>query len=133
MSHICPLCLNTCPANTEKCDCGYVFDTGNDDITVSPTVEVVRQAVTEDEYKTFYEAQLEQMQLDLKNLITRYGTSGWTPSQRDEIQTAIRRVDTAKAELAAQAQRTEDAKRHLDAAKNRVEIRKINVLANKKI
>lgn len=133
MTRICPLCLNTRPAYTEKCDCGYVFDTGNDEITVSPTVEVVRQAVTEDEYKTFYEAQLEQMQLDLKNLIARYGTSDWTPAQRNEIQTAIKRVDTAKAELAAQMQRTEDAKRHLEAAKNRVEIRKINVLVNKKI
>ena len=42
-------------------------------------------------------------------------------------------MDEAKAALAAQTQRTEDAKRHLEAAKNRVEIRKINVLANKKI
>ena len=133
MSRICPPCQNDAPADAAKCGCGYVFDTGSDEITVSPTVEVVRQAVTEDEYKVFYEAQLEQMQLELKNLITRHGTSGWTPSQRDEIQAAIKRVDTAKAELAAQLQRTEDAKRHLDAAKNRVEIRKINVLANKKI
>ena len=83
MSRICPLCQNDAPADAQRCDCGYVFDTGNDEITVSPTVEVVRQAVTEDEYKTFYEAQLEQTQLDLKKLITRYGTSGWTPSQRD--------------------------------------------------
>lgn len=133
MTRICPLCLNTRPADEAKCDCGYTFDTGSDEITVSPTVEVVRQAVTEDEYRTFYEAQLERVQLELKNLIARYGRSGWTPSQRDEIQAAIKKVDTAKAELASQIQRTEDAKRHLDAAKNRVEIRKINVLVNKKI
>ena len=73
------------------------------------------------------------MQLDLKKLITRYGTraAGHHRSAM-KFQAAIKRVDTAKAELAAQAQRTEDAKRHLDAAKNRVEIRKINVLANKR-
>ena len=133
MTRICPLCLNTRPVAETKCDCGYTFDTGNDEITVSPTVEVVRQAVTEDEYRTFYEAQLERVQLELKNLIARYGRSGWTPSQRDEIQAAIKKVDTAKTDLAMQIQRTEDAKRHLDAAKNRVEIRKINVLVNKKI
>lgn len=133
MTRICPLCLNTRPADETRCDCGYTFDTGNDEVTVSPTVEVVRQAVTEDEYRTFYEAQLERAQLELKNLIARYGRSGWTPAQRDEIQAAIKKVDTAKAELASQIQRTEDAKRHLDAAKTRVEIRKINVLVNKKI
>ncbi len=133
MSRICPLCQNEAPADAAKCGCGYTFDTGSDETTVSPTVEVVRQAVTEDEYNIFYEARLEQTQQDLKTLITRHGTSGWTPSQRNEIEAAIKRVDVAKAELAAQRQRSADAKRHLEAAKNRVEIRKISTLANKKI
>ena len=133
MDRICPLCLTTHPQDVLKCGCGYMFDTGKDETTGGFTVEVVRQSVTEDEYKIFYEARLTQAQLDLKTLIALHGTSGWTPSQRDEIQEAIKRVDEAKAELAAQHQRAEDARQHLDAAKNRVEIRKINALVNKKI
>ena len=133
MSRICPSARTRRRPMPQKCGCGYAFDTGSDETTVSPTVEVVRQAVTEDEYKHLYEARLEQTQQDLKTLITRHGTSGWTPSQRNEIEAAIKRVDLAKTELAAQVQRSADAKRHLEAAKNRVEIRKISTLANKKI
>lgn len=133
MERTCPLCKSALPASVERCDCGYVFDTCSDEITVSPTVEVVRQVERETEYESFYVSRLDNAQKDLKALIVRYGKSGWTPAQRDEIERAIKQVDTAKAELATQRARSSDAQQHLDRAKTRVELRQINALANKKI
>lgn len=133
MRRVCPLCLNLSDDDAERCACGYAFDTGADNPTGSMTVQVVRQAATEDEYAKFYQARLEQAQADLKALIARHGKSGWTPAQRAEIEQAIQQVSQAKADWDAQRARTDDAEKKLEAAKTRVELRQIDALTKKKI
>ncbi len=132
MPRVCPVCLKLSEDDRAECECGYVFDTGEEPAG-SRTVEVVRQATTEDQYEKFYAARLEQAQADLKSLIARYGKSGWTPAQRAEIEQAIKQVEKTKAELEGQRQRTDDAQKHLEQAKTRVEIRHIDALTKKKI
>ncbi len=132
MERLCPVCLALSPPNATQCACGHVFDrdmppAGN------RTVEVVRQATTEDQYEKFYEARLKQAQTEVKSLIARYGRSGWTPAQRAEIEQAIAQAERARAELDAQRQRTGDAQKHLEQAKTRVELRHLDALTKKKI
>lgn len=132
MPRVCPDCLKLNEDEAVRCECGYAFET-TEEPAGTRTVEVVRQATTEDQYEKFYAARLEQAQADLKSLIARHGKSGWTPAQRAEIEQAIKQVDKAKADLEGQRQRTDDAQKHLERAKTRVEIRHIDALTKKKI
>ncbi len=132
MPRVCPDCLKLNEDEAVRCECGYTFET-TEEPAGTRTVEVVRQATTEDQYEKFYAARLEQAQADLKSLIARYGKSGWTPAQRAEIEQAIKRMEKAKADLTDQRQRTGDSQKHLERAKTRVEIRHIDALTKKKI
>lgn len=132
MSRVCPDCLKLNEDEAVRCECGYTFET-TEEPAGSRTVEVVRQATTEDQYEKFYAARLQQAQADLKSLIARYGKSGWTPAQRAEIERAIEQVEKAKADLEGQRQRTDDAQKHPQQAKTRVELRHIDALTKKKI
>ncbi|TAM45581.1 MAG: hypothetical protein EPN55_07745 [Gammaproteobacteria bacterium] len=132
MPRVCPVCLKLSEDDVARCECGYSFDAG-EELVGSRTVEVVRQATTEDQYEKFYAARLEQAQNEVKSLIARYGTSGWTPAQRAEIEQAIKQVEKAKADLNDQRQRTGDAQKHLEQAKTRVQLRHLDSLTKKKI
>jgi len=132
MSRVCPDCLQVSEADAVRCECGHVFDP-DVELAGSRTVEVVRQATTEDQYEKFYQARLQQAQRDLKSLIARYGQSGWTPAQRTEIERALAQVETARTELDNQRQRTGDMLKRLEQAKTRVELRHLDALTRKKI
>lgn len=132
MARVCPVCLKLGDDGADRCVCGYTYDTG-EEVAGSHTVQVVQQASAENEYKSFYETRLQQAQADLRSLIARYGKSGWTPAQRQEIEQVIERVDKAREEWKAQQERTDDAEKQLEAAKTRVEMRRLNALGNKKI
>lgn len=132
MPRVCPDCLKLNEDKAVRCECGYAFET-TEEPAGNRTVEVVRQAITEDEYEKFYVARLQQAQTEVRALLTRYGTSGWTPAQRQEIERAIKQAEQAKAELKAQRERTGDAQKHLQEAKERVEQRRIDALTKKKI
>jgi len=133
VERLCPRCLTLSPPDATECACGHRFDRDTEPPAGSRTVEVVRQATTEDQYEKFYEARLQQAQRDLKSLIARHGKSGWNPAQRAEIERAIAQVETAKTELENQRQRTDDAQKHLEQAKTRVELRHLDALTKKKI
>lgn len=128
---VCPGCLGVRGPEITVCDCGQNLDALTDTDS-SHTCEVVRAQVTESRYEEYYALRLQQAQAHLRNLVSEHGTGGWSPSVKRTIDLAVQRVDSAKQELKNQRMRTAEIHAANRTVSNRISIRQIGAVADKK-
>lgn len=128
---VCPGCLGVRGPEVTVCDCGQNLSTLTDTDS-SQTCEVVRAQVTESHYEEYYALRLQQAQAHLRTLVGEHGTGGWSPSVKRTMDIAIHRVDSAKQELKNQRMRTDEIHAANRTVSNRISIRQIAAVADKK-
>jgi hypothetical protein len=106
------------PFNAAVCACGQPFEPDSSDAP-SLTAEVVRTETEERLYETYLEARLQQAMDALRAVRQECGPGKWTPEQLAKARGALRAVETAKQELAAQRRKTAQASEAVQARKAR--------------
>ncbi len=102
---VCSQCMAQAPVNATVCACGQSFELhqGSDS---SLTAEVMRTETEEQLYEAYLEARLQQMMEALRAVREACGPGKWTPEQLAKAQRALRAVEEAKKELAAQREKS---------------------------
>lgn len=104
---VCSRCMAQVPLAAAECGCGYSFELDKADL--GQTAEVVRAESEERLYEAYLEARLRQMLDALRAVREECGTGKWTPGQLDKVRRALRAVESAKSDLAAQRQKARAA------------------------
>lgn len=104
---VCSRCMAQVPMSAAVCGCGYSFELDKADLSL--TAEVVRTESEEHLYEAYLEARLQQMLDALRAVREECGPGKWTPEQLDKVRRALRAVESAKNDLAAQRQKAKQA------------------------
>lgn len=114
---ICGNCMTHVPYDATECACGRSFELDKPDLT--RTAEAIRSESEERLYEAYLEARMQQTLDALRTAREECGNNKWTREQAEKVRYALKAVEIARRDLAAQRQKAVDASEVAQVAKAR--------------
>lgn len=105
------------PYDATECACGRSFELDKPDLT--RTAEAIRSESEERLYEAYLEARMQQTLDALRTTREECGAGTWTREQAEKVRRALKAVEIARRDLAAQRQKAVDASEVAQVAKKR--------------
>lgn len=105
---VCPECMATVPLDTRECSCGHHLD--HDDTDAALTSEEIRLKA-EELYENYLGARVEQAAKSVKSAQADFARDPSNPVKSEHVASAIRDLQMAESDLAAQSARVVEMKK----------------------
>lgn len=114
---ICGNCMTHVPHDATECACGRSFELDKPDLT--RTAEAIRSESEERLYEAYLEARMQQTLDALRVVREECGNNKWAREQVEKVRRALKAVELARRDLAAQRRKAVDASEVAQVAKVR--------------